>query len=84
MAKYDAKTKAQDGSVDEFLATVAPPERQADARRLDKIFEEVTGFPTQFRLCRAVVGMRAVTAALRRLIRAGLDALATRWPVTPA
>lgn len=44
MAKYDAKTKAQDGGVDEFLATVVPPGRQAAARRLDKTFEEVTGF----------------------------------------
>ena len=144
MANYDAKTKAQDSGVQEFLETVSPPERQTDARRLVSIFKDVTGFPARL-WGSAIIGFgnhavtcerghsgksaatgfsprktgvvicimpgyadvskifadlgqhrpgksclhlkrpdRAHEAALRRLIRAGLDDLARRWPVTPA
>lgn len=144
MAKYDAKTKVQTGGVEEFLATVSPPERQADARRLVGIFAEVSGFPARLwgsgmigfgkyaytydsghsgeslatgfsprntglvlyilpgygdfsailadlgkhRLGKSCLYLKRLDgvneAALRRLIHAGLDDLAKRWPVTPA
>ena len=41
---YEAKLKLEDLPVDQFLASVAPPPRQAEARRLVQIFNEVTGF----------------------------------------
>lgn len=41
---YEQKTKFEDQSVEAFLASVAPPERQAEARRLVQIFGEVTGW----------------------------------------
>ena len=37
------KTVARDGSVDTYLAMVAPPERQADARALAAAMARVTG-----------------------------------------
>lgn len=40
----EAKTRVEAQSVEDFLTTVTPPERQAEARRLVAIFSEVTGF----------------------------------------
>ena len=44
MAKYAAKTRVESQSVAAFLDSVAPPQRQAEARRLVRIFTEVTGW----------------------------------------
>jgi hypothetical protein len=41
---YEAKLKAEDQTVEQFLAAVEPPARQAEARRLVQIFSEVTGY----------------------------------------
>jgi hypothetical protein len=41
---YAAKTKLEAESVASFLDRVAPPQRQAEARRLVAVFSEVTGF----------------------------------------
>jgi hypothetical protein len=41
---YQAKTKVETQSVDDFLESVTPPQRQAEARRLVTIFVEVTGY----------------------------------------
>lgn len=41
---YEAKTRVEAQSVEDFLATVAPPARQDEARRLVALFHEVTGF----------------------------------------
>lgn len=38
------KTTATKGNVAEFLAALEPEERRAEARRLDAIFRDVTGF----------------------------------------
>jgi len=38
------RTTATGAGVDAFLAAVEPPDRREDARRLDAIFREVTGF----------------------------------------
>lgn len=38
-------TSTQNGSVETFLASVEPPERQADARTLSALLAEVTGEP---------------------------------------
>lgn len=43
MAK-PAKTKVEPQGIDDFLAAVAPPQRQAEARRLVTLFAEVTGY----------------------------------------
>ncbi len=41
---YEAKTKVLEMTVPAFLDSVAPPARQAEARRLVQLFGEVTGF----------------------------------------
>ena len=41
----EIKTTANDGSVDEFLASIADPVRRADGIALKEIFERVTGEP---------------------------------------
>ena len=41
---HQAKTKAEPVTVDQFLASVTPPARQAEARRLVTLFTEVTGY----------------------------------------
>lgn len=142
MAK-EAKTRPADTAIEDFLAAIQPPERQAEARRLHAIFAEVTGFPARIwggemvgygryayrydsghsgeslatgfapRKAENVVYIlpgysdfsdilaglgphrkgksclyfkrldRLDEGALRRLIRAGLDDLATRWEVHP-
>ena len=41
---YAAKLKAEDMTLDQFLASVEPPRRQAEAHRLVQIFNEVTGY----------------------------------------
>lgn len=41
---YQAKTRVEDQTVEAFLDGVAPPERQAEARALVALFQEVTGF----------------------------------------
>ncbi len=38
------KTRATDADVGAFLGTVDPPDRAEEARRLDRLFREVTGF----------------------------------------
>lgn len=40
----DNKTKATEAAVDDFLAAVEPARRRDEARRLDGIFREATGF----------------------------------------
>ncbi len=40
----DAKTKPDDTDIEAFLSAIAPPARQAEARRLTALFSEVTGF----------------------------------------
>jgi hypothetical protein len=44
---YEAKLKSEDLTIAQFLDTVAPPERQAEARRLVEIFADVTGYAPQ-------------------------------------
>ncbi len=44
---YEAKLKPEEMTVDQFLDQVDPPQRQAEARRLVQIFNEVTGFAPQ-------------------------------------
>jgi Domain of unknown function (DU1801) len=44
---YDAKLKSDVMTIDAFLDALAPPERQAEARRLVQIFREVTGYGPQ-------------------------------------
>ena len=41
---YEAKLKSEDMAIAEFLDAVEPPERQAEARRLVQIFQDVTGY----------------------------------------
>ena len=41
---YVAKTKVEAVSIAAFLATVAPPERQAEAMRLVTLFGGMTGY----------------------------------------
>jgi hypothetical protein len=41
---YQAKTKAEPVTVADFLNSVTPPARQAEARRLVEVFREVTGY----------------------------------------
>jgi hypothetical protein len=41
---YVAKTKAEPVTLDAFLDSVAPPDRQAEARQLVQIFRAVTGY----------------------------------------
>lgn len=43
MAK-DQKTKVEEQGIEDWLAGVTPPERQAEARRLIQVFQEVTGW----------------------------------------
>lgn len=47
MAKAENKTQPTGASVREFLAEVHPERRRADARALDALFREVTGFEPQ-------------------------------------
>ena len=42
-----AKLKTEDLTIAQFLVTVAPPERQAEARRLVEVFTQVTGYAPQ-------------------------------------
>ena len=49
------KTKVEPQTVDAFLDSVTPPERQAEARRLVQIFREVTGYEAQI-LTGGIVG----------------------------
>ncbi len=39
-----SKTKATDVAVTEFLSQVEPERRRSDARRLDQVFREASGF----------------------------------------
>ena len=41
---YQAKTKVEPVGIDAFLATVTPPQRQAEARALVTLFQDVTGY----------------------------------------
>ncbi len=41
---YDTKLKPEDQTAAQFLDGVAPPARQAEARRLVQVFSEVTGY----------------------------------------
>jgi hypothetical protein len=143
MAKAAAKTMAQDVLPETFIASIEPPERQAEAKRLLAIFSEVTGFKPKVwngmigfgrydyeyasghkgtifatgfavrkaelvvyilpgyadfgtilddlgphRIGKSCLYLKRLAAAdenaLRKLIRAGLDDLATRWPIHPA
>ena len=43
MAKAELKTKANDGSVDGFLNTIADEQKRADSYRLLEIFSKATG-----------------------------------------
>ena len=47
VAKYDQKTKALTLSVDDFIASLDSPERQAEAKELVKIFAAATGYPAK-------------------------------------
>jgi hypothetical protein len=44
VAKYKAKTKVTAVSVNDFIASIENETRQADARAMVKIFEDVTGW----------------------------------------
>lgn len=41
---YEQKTKEEAQGVEDWLGGLAPPERQAEARRLVQVFREVTGW----------------------------------------
>ena len=43
MAKAEIKTKANDGSVEDFLNAIADEQKRADSFRLLEIFQKVTG-----------------------------------------
>lgn len=47
MSKYEAKTKENHASVDDFILSVKNDQRREDAKKLVKIFEEVTGYPAK-------------------------------------
>ena len=44
MAKYDQKTKVEPQSIDDFIAAIASPQRQAEARELLSIYGKASGF----------------------------------------
>lgn len=138
------KTKATAQSVDDFLAQVAHPTRQADAHQLNKLFQDITGWQPRMwgptiigygqynytydsgrtgdflatgfsprktnqsiyimpgyanfdsilaRLGKHKIGKSCLyvnkladidIGVLEELIRAGLDDLGKRWPITPS
>ncbi len=41
---YEQKTRVEEQGIEDWLAGVSPPERQAEARQLIGIFREVTGW----------------------------------------
>ena len=43
MAKAELKTKETDASVDDFIASIANPERRADAEKILAMYKRVTG-----------------------------------------
>lgn len=47
MGKYETKTKENDASVEKFIDSVKNEQRREDAKKLVKIFEEVTGYPAK-------------------------------------
>jgi hypothetical protein len=44
---YEAKLKEEPQTIDDFVASVSPPERQAEVLRLVQIFTQVTGYAPQ-------------------------------------
>ena len=47
MAKYEAKTRQTDVSVDEFLGAVSDPGRREDANRVRAMMERISGYPAK-------------------------------------
>jgi hypothetical protein len=47
MSKYELKTKENDADVLAFIDSVKSEQRREDAKKLLKIFEEVTGYPAK-------------------------------------
>lgn len=44
MGKYELKTKKNNASVAAFLNTIEEPQKRADAKQIDKIMRELTGY----------------------------------------
>ena len=47
MAKYEAKTRETEVSVDDFLGAVPDPGRREDAKKLRAMMERISGFPAR-------------------------------------
>lgn len=47
MSKYELKTKENEGDVNAFIESVKNDQRREDAKKLLKIFEEVTDYPAK-------------------------------------